>query len=263
MAIRSKTQRSLLLAFVGSIACCGAVGVYCLAIGRLGRLEERVMLSTAAVAATAILSLAAAIPLEVGRRRVVGWLGIVSAAAALAMSLVAIWSPQGLTEFFWKQYGVTWVMAVATPHAGLLSLARLRRQWGIIQTAAITVIVILAAQLVSVILFEIHDDTFIRIAGIFGIATACGTIAVPILHRVSAIQTRETVQTVELSLSLTCPRCGTQQQLGVGRSACQKCALRFLIEIEENNCPKCGYPLYKLESAVCPECGTPVLQQPA
>ena len=33
---------------------------------------------------------------------------------------------------------------------------------------------------------------------------------------------------------------------------------RFVIEIEENVCEKCGYPLYKLESAACPECGTAV-----
>ncbi len=65
----------------------------------------------------------------------------------------------------------------------------------------------------------------------------------------------------DMSLSLTCPRCSKTQQLGVGRSRCGGCGLRFLIDIEEEHCGKCGYALHKLESAVCPECGTPVFSE--
>jgi ribosomal protein L37E len=125
----------------------------------------------------------------------------------------------------------------------------------------VIVVSALAFQIIATIIFDIHSgDEWERGMGILGIAVACGTIAVPILHKVSAIRVREAVRTTELSLAMICPRCGKNQTLSVGRSKCCECGLGFSIEIEEENCKKCGYPLYKIESAVCPECGTPIFR---
>ncbi|MBU0717421.1 MAG: hypothetical protein KJ749_04160 [Planctomycetes bacterium] len=101
------------------------------------------------------------------------------------------------------------------------------------------------------------DDDWGRAMGVLAILVVCGCIAVPILHRVSAIRIREETRTTELSLSLTCPRYGKPQKLPAGRSRCAECGLRFSIEIDEEQCSSCGYPLYRLTSSACPECGTP------
>ncbi|MCH8251503.1 MAG: zinc ribbon domain-containing protein [Planctomycetes bacterium] len=108
----------------------------------------------------------------------------------------------------------------------------------------------------------IPEDLWYRFMGVLGITGACGTVAVPILHRVSAIRVQDETHTVDLSatIKLVCPRCGKEQQLALGRSRCGSCGLRIRVEIEEEHCRNCGYVLYKLESAVCPECGTPVAQ---
>jgi len=267
MAMKSQTQRTLLFSFLASIAACGVLGVYCLLQGNLGPIEGRILGSTALVGATSIIGLVGVMAWEQRRWHPLGMLGVFFAAAALLLSLTLIWSRDlGLVslernEEFWKVIGISWVLGVALPHVCLLSFARLHAGYLWIRRATIMAIGLLAALVSFAIITEGYGgDGLIRLIGILSIADVCGTIAMPILHRVSSIRTREAVRTSELQLTLTCPRCETAQKLAVGRSACIKCALRFVIEIEENLCGKCGYPLYRLESAICPECGTPILQ---
>jgi len=262
MALRSKTQRSLLLGFIGSIAACGLVGIYCLAVGTIGKLEAKILLTTTAVGVSSILALAAAVPWERRRWHPIGPIGVMTVTIGLVYSLVMIWIVAEMAdadiEVWLKGYGVVCVVAVAIPLLGLISMAQLRRQWAFVRVGTVVVVIVFACQIIVSIIYEIDDDVWYRIMGILGIAVACGNISLPILHRVSRMQTREAVQTVELALNIVCPRCGKQQTLPVGRSTCSGCALRFLIEIEEDTCRTCGYLLYQIESAVCPECGTPI-----
>lgn len=260
MALRSQTQRSLLLGFIASITCCAAVGVFCLVTGQMSTFVGQVMGTTGAVAGTSILALIAAIPTELRRWSPIGPFGLISASVALVMSLVGIWAEPQWQSLFWKGLGICWVFAVAFPHIGLLSLARLKTQWNWVRIVTTVAIALLALQISATIGYELHSDEWFRGMGVLAIAVACGTIAVPILHRVSAIRLREAVRTTELAVEITCPRCVKNQTLAVGRSKCAQCGLGFSIEIEEENCKKCGYPLYKIESAVCPECGTPIFR---
>jgi len=232
----------------------------------MSRVTEDIMATTGAVAATSILALIAAIPTELKRWRPIGPLGLAAAGLALLLTVFEIWVPYSWTlpfthGDFEKVLGVVWVTAVAFPHMGLLSLARLRPQWNWVRIGTVLVVVVLALQICATIIFNFRwGDEWERAMGILGIVTGCGTIAVPILHKVSAIKLREAVRTTELSLAITCPRCGKGQTLSVGKSKCNECGLGFSIEIEEENCKKCGYPFYKIESAVCPECGTPIFR---
>ncbi|MEK7710728.1 MAG: hypothetical protein AAB341_02435 [Planctomycetota bacterium] len=268
--MKSQTQRSLLISFLVSIAVCGALGVYCLLIGNLGPMEARILGSTALIGAASILGLVGVMAWEHRKWHPLGMLGVYAAALALLLTIVLIWSRDlGLgylenTKAFWKLVASAWVLAVAFPHTALLSFARLHRSYLWIRRATIVAIVLLAALVCVVIIVEpdAADEFLIRLIGIFAIADVCGTIAMPILHRVSSIRTREAIRTVELKVTLTCPRCELAQTLAVGRSACARCGLRFAIEIEEDVCENCGYPLYRLESAVCPECGTPINRKP-
>ncbi len=270
MAMKSQTQRTLLFSFLASIAACGVLGVYCLLQGNLGPTEGRILGSTALVGATSILGLVGVMAWEQRRWHPLGMVGVLVAAAALLLSLMLIWSQDlGLTslgrnEDFHKVIGISWVFSVALPHVCLLSYARLHASYLWIRRVTIIAIGLLAALVCHAIITEGGGgDMLFRLIGIFAIADVCGTIAMPILHRVSSIRTREAVRTSELQLTLTCPRCDTTQKLAVGRSACIKCSLRFAIEIEESLCEKCGYPLYRLESPNCPECGTPILMEAA
>ncbi len=265
MAMKSQTQRGLLFGFIGSIACCGLLGIYCLVIGRMGSFEERVLGTTAAVGAASILGLASAIPWERRRWHPIGPIGVAAVAVSLILLLIAIWVDLSWSweaeERFYKMVATACVAGVAVPHVGLLSLARLRRQYGWVRRLTAVMIALLGALIVLAIFTEPRSDIMPRTMGVFAIAVVCGTIAVPILHRVSAIRTRDDIRTVELAVSLTCPRCHKVQELPVGRSKCAGCSLKFSIEIEEEHCPSCGYPLYRLESSICPECGTSIVRE--
>ena len=107
--------------------------------------------------------------------------------------------------------------------------------------------------------YSYRSDMFAKSIAVFSILGVSGIVAVWLLHRFSAIRDREAVKTTDLELGLTCPRCRTAQVLPAGRSACAKCKLKFLIEIEEEHCPKCEYPLFGLQTATCPECGAAIL----
>lgn len=257
MALRTRTQRTLLLGLIGSVSLCGLVGIYCLVVGQIGPFEEKILATTGIVSACSILGLAAAVPWERRRLHPIGPLAAVGVCAAMIMSMAGVWVLAVFDESFWRALLATWIIAITLCQVGLLSLARLRAQWMIFQTATVVVAIILACELAAMVVFNSGDEILSRIAGVLGILSACGTVSLPILHRISAMQLREAVKTVELQVALTCPRCSKAQMLSVGRSCCEQCGLKFAIEIEEDNCRKCGYPLYQIQSAVCPECGTP------
>ena len=262
MAMRSQTQRTLLFGFIGSIALCGLLGVYCLLVGQMGVFEGKVLGTTAVFGAASILGLASVVPWEKRRWHPIGPVSIAVVGIALVLVVIAIWClpfSRRWEEFYLRVMGIACVWGLAFPHVALLSLARLRSAYEWVRRSTVWVVVILAGAITYQIIVDFDDsDLWGRVIGILAIADVCGTITIPVLHRVSAIRLWEGIRTVELEVALTCPRCHMTQTLRVGRSACASCQLKFRIEIEEEHCETCGYPLYKLESSQCPECGTPI-----
>jgi len=265
MPLNSQSQRRLLLTFIFSIAACGLLGVYVLLSGQSGQLEESILISIAIVGASSILGLCCAIAWERRRWHPLGPGAAIVVACATIISVYSVWQHYcrwnttfALPEIPWEFTFSAWVLAVAGSMASLLSLANLDRRYQWIRRSTVLCLLLLTLLFFVVIWMKPYrwdSELLARGMGVLGIGVACGTLAVPIFHRITAIKRREAVRTTELSITATCPRCGRAQALPVGRSACVQCKLRFVIEIEEDNCPKCGYALYKLESANCPECG--------
>lgn len=260
MALSTPTQRSLLLTFIVSLCACGLVGIYVLLLGSFSWLEVRILGSTAAIGAASILGMASAVAWEGRRWHPIGLIGVVAAAAALLAVLGLIWD-LGIHlpgDEYEKVTGSLCVLGAALPHVSLLSLARLHRRYEWVRLATVVCIAALAAEILTVIWATPQGDIWARGMGVLAILVVCGTLGVPVLHRVSAIRRGDETVTTSLAVTFTCPRCGKSQQCPTGRSRCA-CGLRFLIEIEEEHCPKCGYALYKLESRTCPECGASIV----
>lgn len=261
MALSSRAQRSLLLSFILSLSVCGLLGIYVLLVGKFGTLEARILGSTATIGAASILAMAAAIAWEGRRWHPIGPCGIAIVAIALLLILSLIWDihpvPGAYIAPYEKSIATCAVLAVAVPHIALLALARLHRGYEWVRLGTVAVICILAVLISCLIWLDPRDDIWPRMVGVFAILDACGTVAVPILHRVSRIHDREQFVTTVLDITVTCPRCGVAQTRPTGLARCV-CGLKIRVEIEEEHCPKCGYSLYKAASNACPECGTPI-----
>lgn len=254
------------MVFLAAIGTCGALGAIALLFGQGSDFLERILASTAAVAAASILALAAAVPTEARRWPPIGPVGLALTAITLGLLLFIIWADFRWYDHKWlmKLLIVLCALSVAIPHAGLLAMARLHRGYEWARRMTLVALAALVGLLISVVVFEIPEsDVWGRLMGALAILATCGTIAVPILHRMSRIRDRAAVEHIGLSVSLVCPRCGTSQAMPIGRSQCIQCRLHLAIAIEEEQCAQCGYPLFGLSGASCPECGAPIVIQAA
>lgn len=267
MAVSNLTIRRFLLCFIGSICACALIGIYIIATGNMGRIEGQILGTTAIFAGTALLALFSAMPAARRLWHPIGPVGIAFQPIPFLMSSYYIWRSSILGrstydpefELWYPNYlALAWIVGVTLPIIGLHSLARLKPGYAWVRSVTIALGLVLDALLLISIFGEIHNDEKGRILAILCILTVCGCVAVPILHRVSAIPLAERVHTAKLELQLTCPRCSTSQTLAAGGAKCAACGLKITVEIEEDTCRSCGYPLYKIDSAVCPECGTPI-----
>jgi hypothetical protein len=233
MALRSQTQRTLLGGFVVSICCCGLVGIYCLLVGAFDDVAARILLTTTAVGGASILALANVIPWESRRWHPIGPCGLAAVCLGLLLALVGILkSDWGEPEWFYKLMSICCVSAVAISHIGLLSLARLTLKFEKVRILTVLVIIALAAQISWSIVAETDHEFWYRLMGVVAILDVCGTIAVPVLHRISAIPAQ--AGEIAATVSLTCPKCGKPQRIPIGRSQCAHCGLKLRFEVDEN-----------------------------
>lgn len=266
MKQRSATQRSLLFSFLTCIAACGLIAIFCLLTGGFSDLALNVFVTTGVTGAASVLAMIGAATWELRRWHPIGPLSMAAAGIALLLTLPMIWlDPMWNFDSYYKLVIVAWVAAVAFSHVALLSMARLHDHYEWIRVLTVAAIAVLGAQFSYTVITEMPDPWWFRLLGVVAVLNVCGTIAVPILHRISAIRVVEETQSydVEAGVQMTCPRCETQRRAPLGPSRCEVCQLRTTITIDEEHCPKCGYSLYKLTSTTCPECGASVAAEMA
>ncbi len=268
MTITASLQRGLLFALIACVALCSVAGIYVLIGGNLGWFESRVLGTSVLMAVACLLGWAAALPLARNRWRPAAVAALLAILAAVAVWLVEIWdllesrAYVGFYQTMEKCLISVSVVAGLTTHIALLGLAKLRTGYEWVRLAAVCVSVLLLLLVLADVWMDIAESEIWRGYGVLIILGVCGSITVMVLHRISGLRTTEGLATVRGMLTLTCPRCSHAQQLPAGKSRCARCGLGFHIEILEDQCRKCGYPLYQLESTVCPECGTPFATEP-
>lgn len=256
-----RLHRAFLFTLIGSLVLAAAMGSFALlADPGFSRTTGRVIASTLTVTLFSLTSMGCAIAWERGHWRPAAGVGFGVSALSFLIYVVGIWLdlPWGWEDAVFKTMALGGIWSIYCALTCLLTLARLKRSWSWTRYATQGIAAILAVSLSAMIIFEWDDEVYVRSLGVQAILTGCGTICVPILHRLSATPKTDQLITATLALTITCPRCARSQQVTAGRSTCGKCGLKFRIEIEEAVCATCGYPLYMLTSDRCPECGTPI-----
>lgn len=262
-----RLRKTFLWSMIVSLCLAALLGIVALMFPNWVRKDDEILFSTLLFGLYSLLALCCAIVTEKGRLVGWMWIGIAAAAVALPIWLFMVWFESNLDwevlEQLAKTAGSFTTISVVIAQCGLLILPRLDGPLaGFVRKATILVSITLACTLIFMYWwFEwidnyIDDDILVRGMGVMGILTACGTVVTPIIWKVQAVHRVESVVSIpsRLRIEVKCPRCHTQQELHAGPSKCEHCGLRITIHVEEPRCV-CGYQLYRLESEQCPECG--------
>ena len=143
--------------------------------------------------------------------------------------ITGIWT-EAESEHFWKFTASVGVLAAATAHTCLLSLAKLARRFAWASLTTFIAIYLLAVLIVASIYIEPEGDLGFRLIGSTSIIVAALTIMTPIFHRLSredlsqatdnqltqnpgvfGLSDRSETPESVLFPSTTCPECGASQ----------------------------------------------------
>lgn len=214
-----------------SVAISAVLGIIAILTGNFGKFEVRIIFTTLTISAASIGALACGAAGEAGRYKALATIGIGLAILAAVLLILGIWfEPDG--DQYWKFTASTSVVAAATAHACLLSLAKLARRFAWSRAFAFLTIYLLATFIILSIYFEPTSDFGLRLIGTTSIIVAAITIITPIFHRLS----REDFHNAETQrptrwATVTCPECGATQPNSLNETTCDRCGCRFVVRI--------------------------------
>jgi hypothetical protein len=234
-------RRIALWLLIGSVGASALLGIIIVLAGNFSEIEVRIMVTTLTISAMSICALAAGALWESGRKKPLSLAGIILAIVAAAIILVGIWTRTS-SEEFWKFSASVGLVAVATAHACLISLASLSKSFAWARIAAFIAVYALASEFIYIFYGDPEPaDTIVRIIGATSIVVAALTIVTPIFHRLSRtdIVTDPLFTQRRILISqIACPQCSTQLPNAAGEIECETCGCRFTITILDPGSPK-------------------------
>ena len=262
-------MRVLLVAMLGGFGLAAFLGISMLVTGDPD--EEKLVLISAAVLASAFCGMALAAAYVAHRRRLVALMscGIVSSIGGCVLWLIFILNVEDLSpdtsERMARWAGLFTLLALGSAWTGLLALARARSSWLRVARLLVPGVSWIWCGGVALMIWlgewleEANERLLMlamSLAAIVGpllLLAGLGFAAAVRADEQRRKRSRESIP-ARISIALTCPRCEEEQEFRVGAASCASCGFTMFIEIEEPRC-ECGYLLYRLEGEVCPECG--------
>jgi len=216
-----------------SVAISAALGIIALLTGSFGDFQMRIVLTTLTISAASIGALASGALWEGRGRKDLPIVGIGLSLLAALLLITGIWL-EPLGSGYWKFTASTSVLAAATTHACLLSLAKLSRRFGWARLANLIAVYSLAALIIMTIYSESSNDLGFRLIGTASIVVAALTIMTPIFHRLSRDDFGAAAGETSgrgLWATVTCPQCGSTQPNSLTEIRCDRCGCRFVFKI--------------------------------
>lgn len=191
MLKKQTLKRYFIVTIIASLVLGAVLGILALLFGSFGWLEGRILLSTLAIGAMSITSLANQRNLESDHAsyRRFAWASITFSVIALLLTLSLIWI--SVENVPWKPTLVFLILAVSTSHASLLLSSRAKSKMiDVAVSTTLACIGLVAGLLIYLVVLRPADvgETFYRLLGVFVIIDVLGTIVTPILARLAKNQ---------------------------------------------------------------------------
>lgn len=198
-------RRTAIWTVIVSLVVAAGIGIFTIVSGEFGETQSKVLLTTLAVAAFAILALChlAIINRDV---RIVGWVGIGTSVLAFAAAATLIWwnwdlfgyGDNGVYMTLTKVFAISTLAAVSFAHANLmLLLATTPLRWLRIALDLNLVLIGLVPLLVIPVILtdsafppQSLADVYWRFFGVILILDALGTVALPVTSLIVRTQRR-------------------------------------------------------------------------
>ena len=228
-------KRAALWFLIVSVVLSAISGIIALVSGNFGDIQARIILTTLTISAASLCALACGALWELGQVKTLPLIGIALAIITAAIFIFGIWAKIS-NEEYWKAGASIGIVATATAHICLLSLAKLAKRFAWSRVAAFVAAYLLAALLIYVIYAIPDGDTLVRIIGVNSIVLAALTILTPVFHRLSRGDLSARGSTAgsrsdARHKTITCPRCGAELLNSAGEIACDQCGCRFLVTV--------------------------------
>ncbi len=224
---------------ITSLGLSALIGIVALLSGELGQMTAKILLTSLAISAASLTSLACALRLERGRYAGLAWPGIAFSLFAAALGTVGLWSELD-ESVYWKVTAAIGILAAAFAGASLLSLCRLpSRKRGYLIVALIDIFA-LALLLDAMVLFELFEEEgLVRLLGVLSILAACASGVLPVLHylyrsQFESSQGHDANRTPSQPSTLghvACPKCGQQELRALGEIECPTCGCAFRVTL--------------------------------
>ena len=234
-------KRVALWFLIVSVALSAVIGIVAIVVGTFGRTEAQILLTTLTISAASICALACGALWESGRAKLFSLAGIALVVFDAVLFIVGIWW-ESASDNYWKFSASVGLVAAATAHVCLLSLARLAPRFIWSRIAAPIAAYFLACLFIYLIYFNPKGDALIRVIGVTAIVLAALTILTPVFHRLSRgdlidSSAMTSPGTLQLHSTITCPRCGASLPNSLVEIVCNQCGCKFLVTIINGNPP--------------------------
>lgn len=177
-------NRMALWLVLGLIAVNALIGIGVIISGNFDDLEGKILITSIAVNAGAILALS---NLYARKRGSLEWVPIIGAVSSVVgFSLLIAYAWDDFTTGNLARSAATFILIGAgTAHGSLLALGRLVRHYAIVLRAAWVLVALLVGMLTFIIWSDdlVDSETYIRALGVVIVLLAAATLAVPVLHK--------------------------------------------------------------------------------
>lgn len=231
MAEKRSLKQVFLRTFIATVVASAIIGIYVFLFGDFGETEMRILVTTLTISYFSVTSLACAAAFEKRKAGRLAPAGIGVSIVGFLVFMPGIW----VQDYEWEAYGklmlILGIFAFSIAQACLLALVPLGRSVRWIFFAVVAVIFALASLISGMVVFETHVEWLHRIAGVLGILDGCGSLVIPVLHKLGGKSAQAIADGSLDRIELACPRCGHREIHAVGTIKCEECSLEIRVEV--------------------------------